>query len=67
VNRLLRIEEAADVLGISEQGVYRLIGAGELRTVDVGVTGKRARMRIRADELDRLIDRRTTRAPRQAS
>jgi excisionase family DNA binding protein len=36
LERLLSIEDVADVLRISQRGVYRLIGRGELPTVKIG-------------------------------
>lgn len=35
-DRLLSIEEAAAILGVKRTSVYRVIGAGELRSVKVG-------------------------------
>ena len=43
------IPESAHLLGISPRGVYRLIDAGELRTVTLG-----RRRLVPADELARL-------------
>lgn len=44
------IPESAHLLGISPRGVYRLIEAGELRTVMLG-----RRRLVPAQELDRLV------------
>lgn len=44
------IPESAHLLGISPRGVYRLIEAGELRTVTLG-----RRRLVPAQELDRLV------------
>ena len=43
------IAESAHLLGISPRGVYRLIDAGELRTVTLG-----RRRLVPADELTRI-------------
>lgn len=53
--RLLRIDRAAEVLGLSQATVYRLIAAGDLRSVKFG----RAH-RVPREELDRLIEDRLT-------
>jgi len=61
--RLYTVLETAGFLGCSDQHVYRLIAAGELRTVDIATpTGRRAgrpKIRIRSDDLAAYIDRRT--------
>jgi excisionase family DNA binding protein len=56
--QLLSIPEAAKALRCSENHVYRLVGRGELRTVDVG-NGRRPKSRIRSDDLQTFIDRHT--------
>lgn len=56
--QLLTIPEAAKALGCSENHIYRLVGRGELRTVDVG-NGRRPKSRIRTDDLADFIDRHT--------
>ena len=62
---LLTIPEAAAVLGYKDRGtVYDLISAGELRAVDLRVTGKQAKTRVRRDDLQAFIDARTSTSPR---
>jgi len=51
--------------GCSDQHVYRLIAAGELRTVDIATPGaRRPKIRIRSDDLADYIDRNTASRPR---
>jgi len=62
--RLHLVVEAAELLGgYSDQHVYRLIAAGELRIVDIATpTGRsagRPKIRIRGDDLAAYIERRT--------
>ncbi|MCW2902892.1 MAG: hypothetical protein JWO67_5157 [Streptosporangiaceae bacterium] len=67
MTRCLTIPEVMAVLGVkSKDTVYRLISAGELRTVDVSAYG-RTRTRVREDDLQAFIDARTSEAPRRAS
>lgn len=62
---LYTIPDAAEHLGCSQMHVYRLIAAGELRAVDTSVPGtKRAKSRVRADDLAEYIERKTGRGVR---
>jgi len=55
---LLTIPETAERLRCSKAHVYRLISAGQLRTVDIGVVGStRAKTRIRETDLHTYIER----------
>ena len=56
--RLYTVIEAAGVLGVSREYVYKRIAARELRVVELG-TGTRAKQRVRQDDLDAFIDART--------
>ena len=57
---LYTVPGTAEYLECSEMHVYRLIAAGELRAVDTSVPGsKRAKTRIRADDLADYIERKT--------
>lgn len=47
---LMSVEEVANCLRISERGVYRLLGRGEIATIKVG-----GRTRIEPAELRRFI------------
>lgn len=54
------IPGAAEHLGCSETHLYRLIAAGELKTVDISAPGaRRTKTRIRGDDLADYIDRQT--------
>ncbi len=59
VTTLLRIEQAAQVLGVSRAQLYEFIAAGVLRAVTLptgrGAAGGRSR-RVRADDLQAFID-----------
>ena len=55
VVRLYRIPDAARILAVSRDTVYRLIRAGELPAVERR-SGSRMFMRIRADDLQAHID-----------
>lgn len=66
---LLTVKEAGERLGIGRNAVYTLINSGELRVVNVAGHGKRPRLRVRDDDLQRFIDANTydpLRAPTQA-
>lgn len=56
---LYRIPEAAELLGVTSNTVYRLIAAGQLRAVDVDASGRRPRTRVRHDDLQAFVDART--------
>jgi excisionase family DNA binding protein len=61
------VQEIAEYLGCSDMHVYRLIAAGELRTVDIGgPDAKRPKIRIRSDDLADYINRKTSGAKRPA-
>lgn len=51
MDRLLRIDEAADALGVGRTRVYEWIAAKELRAVGIGRRG----LRVPASEIDRFI------------
>jgi excisionase family DNA binding protein len=51
VKKLLRVEEAAELLSVSRAHVYSLIRSGDIRSVKLG----KAR-RISQAEIDRLMD-----------
>lgn len=58
--RLHKPKEAGVVLGISENGVYRLVADGVLRAVDVARPGSiRSKTRIRSDDLMAYIEQQT--------
>lgn len=56
---LLTIPEAAERLKCSKGSVYRLISLGQLRAVDLSVTGTRSKSRVRSDDVQALIEERT--------
>jgi excisionase family DNA binding protein len=58
--RLLKVEEVADLIGVSRRTVYALIQAGFLETVNVG-SAARPRLRVTPAEMDRFIAERTAR------
>jgi excisionase family DNA binding protein len=58
--------EVSEYLGCSDMHVYRLIAAGELRTVDIANAGARPKIRIRSDDLADYINRKTNGAKRPA-
>ena len=64
---LLTPAEVAERIRASEAHVYRLIGDGELRTVDIAQPGsRRPKTRVRSDDLDAYIEK-CTRDPRPAA
>jgi excisionase family DNA binding protein len=63
MTRLLAIPRVAERLDCSRTHVYRLIAAGELRSVEIKATGKRPKTRVRSDDLEAFIDARTRTAP----
>lgn len=52
--KLLRVPEAADRLGISRKSVYRLVYAGKLRSVPTG-SGSRPAIRVVESSVDAFI------------
>ena len=60
VERLLSVREARDVLGVSSQTLYRLIGRGDLPVIKIGV-----RTLIRPSDLEEFV-RRSTRIGAEA-
>lgn len=66
---LYTVREAGEQLGIGRNAVYTLINTGELRVVNVAGAGKRPKLRVRADDLQRFVDANThdpLKAPTQA-
>jgi excisionase family DNA binding protein len=64
---LLTPAEAGERIRASETHIYRLIEDGELRTVDIAQPGSRRRKtRVRSDDLDAYIEKRT-RSPQPAA
>ncbi|WP_168404740.1 helix-turn-helix domain-containing protein [Arthrobacter silvisoli] len=59
VTALLTIIDAAEVLGVSKHYVQDRIKDGELRIVELG-SNIRAKLRVRADDLQAFIDGRTS-------
>ena len=49
--RTITVKAAADITGLSERSVWRLIATGKLRTTKIG-----ARTLIFADSLDELLE-----------
>lgn len=57
---LLSVLHAAKVLDCSDDMVYDLIARGDLRAVDIAPSGSlRPKTRIRSDDLDDYINRKT--------
>jgi excisionase family DNA binding protein len=64
---LLTPAEAGERIRASETHIYRLIEDGELRAVDIAQPGsRRQKTRVRPDDLDAYIEKRT-RDPRPAA
>ena len=57
MERLLRINETAEALGVGRSKIYEWISAGHLRAVEIGLRGKR----VPSSEIDRFIEERLTR------
>ena len=53
------IPETAKRLGVCTATVYNLIASGDLRVVDLAVTGRKTKSRVRDDDLAAFIDKRT--------
>ncbi len=56
---LLTIPQTAKRLAVCDKTVYRLISEGELRAVELRVTGTKPKTRVREDDLAAFIDKRT--------
>lgn len=63
---LLTVPETAERLRITRRGVYNLINAGAIRTVNIASTG-RAKTRIREDDLAAFIEARTAPGARRTA
>jgi len=58
---VLKIPQAAEILGCSTRHVYRLIESGALRAVDISPPGsQRSRTRIRFTDLEAYLDESAT-------
>lgn len=62
-DQVYSIQDAAARLGCSRTHVYALIAAGELRAVNIALTG-RSKTRVRSDDLAAYIARQTVEAVR---
>lgn len=51
----LTVLEAAGVMHVNKQTVYRLVWAGDLPYINIGRGQSRARIRIRRSAIDRLM------------
>jgi len=61
---LLSMPDAAKRLGCSRTYIYRLIAAGQLRSVDISAGGNtRSKTRVYEHELEAFIERQTSNAP----
>ena len=60
--QLLTIPQTGARLGASDNHVYRLIAAGELRAVDIAQPGSPSKTRVRTDDLAAYIEQKTRRA-----
>jgi excisionase family DNA binding protein len=65
--RLLSLTTAAEILDCSRTHMYGLIAAGQLRAVEIAAQGSRTKTRIRSDDLDEFIERKTRGAKRGAA
>jgi len=59
VTQLLTVPEAAARLSCSRTHIYRLIAAGELRSVEIKASGTRPKTRVREEDLEAYIDQHT--------
>jgi excisionase family DNA binding protein len=55
---IVSVAQAATMLSLSREYVYRLINAGELRTVQMGTVG--SHLRIRVTDIEKLIESRSS-------
>lgn len=55
--RLLKVEDAADVLGVSKDYIYKAVNEGHLAAVYLG-NGKRQHLRIKPADLDKFVETR---------
>lgn len=57
--QLLTVPAAAERLSVSRTHIYRLIAAGELRSVEVKASGKRPKTRVLEEDLESFIAQHT--------
>lgn len=57
--QLMSITKAAEVLDCSRGHVYNLIAAGQIRAVEIKVSGSRPKTRVRVEDLDAFIESHT--------
>jgi excisionase family DNA binding protein len=60
--QLLTIPQTSARLNASDNHVYRLISAGELRAVDIAQPGSPSKTRVRSDDLAAYIEQKTRQA-----
>jgi excisionase family DNA binding protein len=53
--------ETAELLSVSPTTVFRWVTAGYLPAINIGEPGKRPKIRISEDDLQRFIEKRTVR------
>lgn len=63
---LYPVPEAAELMSVDRSQVYVMCSTGQLEWVDVSTTGKRPRVRISQEAIDRFIQRRKHPAKRAA-
>lgn len=57
--QLMSITKAAERLDCSRGHVYNLIAAGQLRAVEIKISGPRPKTRVRSEDLEAFIEERT--------
>ena len=62
--RLLRYDQAAEILGVSKSTLYALVSKGELQVVQFGGRTGRGCTRFRRKDLDAFINQHLTRVNR---
>lgn len=50
------VAEVADIMNVHRQTVHRWIADGRLAVFDIGVPGKRSRLRVTVQDLQAFID-----------
>lgn len=57
MDKLLKIKEVADIMGVTPQTVYGLINAGALRSYDLkkGINAKNAMHRVAQEDLKKYL------------
>ena len=65
--KLLKVDEVAEMLAVSETTVRTLIRTGKITHVDIGSNPKRKTIRVKQSDVELYVDRQTKTGTKQTS